>query len=204
MANFLEFSNDVLLSWHFYQGEAAPAPWIDQFPSPSRARDFYNSRMALLHGLQESEPIFNELTIDKLEIENHTHLKDFPEYKVSLSHSRNTGAAIFTKDSSIRSVGIDIELISRPIKAGIEHYLEHPLDLPHSPLQLWVIKEACFKAAAPFYQQRKSGPLVLKDFWVKEDCFGLFEEQEIIGRFALNIEQHFDDEFWVAKAWLEK
>ena len=51
----------------------------------------------------------------------------------------------------VRAVGIDLEAAQRPVTARVSSRLatdrERALGL--SPLQLWVIKEACFKAARP-------------------------------------------------------
>lgn len=188
---------------HFYQGEAPPIEWQHHFPSVSRARDFYNSRKALQAALKELSLDFSSLTMDQLEIKDHLHLALNPHIKASLSHTGNTAAALVTDLSQIQSVGIDIERCGRQIKEGVAGYIRHADDGPRELLALWVAKEACFKAASPIYQSQKTTPLVLKDFWVDGELFGLFHREQVIGRLTLNIESHFDEEFWVAKAWLE-
>ncbi len=186
----------------FYLGDDCPPHLLSQFPSAKRARDFYNSRQALLKALKLLDRNFKTLEYNQLDIIGHRHLVGHPTTLVSLSHTGNCSAGLVSNDQSIQSIGIDIEKTTRMVRPGVENYIGHPHDQKMSLLELWVAKEACFKAASPIWQTERAAPLVLKDFWVRDSSFGLDHQETPIGHFSLNIERYLDDEFWIAHAWI--
>lgn len=188
----------------YYTAKSTPTQYLESAPSPSRGRDFYLSRSALKECLIELSPDFNEIELDELTIENHQHLLNHPQIAVSLSHTKDYAAAVISDDPRVISVGIDLELTTRPIKEGITKYFEHSFDSAYSPLELWVIKEACFKAACPLFQKGKSAAMVLKDLWVNQTEFGVFDQKEPVGRIVLNYIDLFDEKFLVATAIIKE
>jgi phosphopantetheinyl transferase (holo-ACP synthase) len=67
---------------------------------------------------------------------------------LSLSHTAGASVAVLAERKFISGIGIDIEWMDRELSSGVAskfiHQSEHLFNL--SPLQMWVIKEACFKA----------------------------------------------------------
>ena len=108
---------------------------------------------------------------DLPQIIDHIYLKNFPSIKVSLSHTRGYVAASFENSSKILSIGIDIEIFSRPVKPGIEKFFVNSEDdSKYSLLELWTLKEAAFKALSPLLKDEK---LTLKKIWINKNQFGL-------------------------------
>ncbi len=188
----------------YFTASDIPKEFKRMLPSVPRARDFYISRMALRKALEEISCDFKDIELTELEIENHNTLSKWDTIKTSLGHTKNFAAAIISDDPEVASLGIDIELVSRPIKEGISKYFAHSFDGQSDPLELWVLKEACFKAAWPLFQKDKSAPLVLKDLWVNKDRFGIFESRVPIGRISLNYIDLFDEKFIVATAVIKR
>ncbi len=109
--------------------------------SPSRLLDFYRSRQALLMALKSAGI---QSSWDQLLLKSFHQLAKFPEFSCSLSHTQ--GAAVAALSSSKRRVGIDVEPKNRPLKKQIHEKFLHPHDSSgYSPLELWVLKEACYK-----------------------------------------------------------
>jgi phosphopantetheinyl transferase (holo-ACP synthase) len=73
------------------------------------------------------------------------------EVLVSLSHTQNASVAIATlKTSGIIGIGVDIESSSRKVSARALNAFasSSEQDMNLTPVQIWAIKEACFKANA--------------------------------------------------------
>jgi len=104
---------------------------------------FIRSREALLQCFAE---IGQNIRIDQLELESFSQLKAFKQYNFSLSHNKEWGAALLAATSDYLSVGIDIEEQTRELKKSILKRISHPKDLNLSPIIIWSIKEAAFKA----------------------------------------------------------
>ncbi|MCK5883132.1 MAG: hypothetical protein KAG61_05545 [Bacteriovoracaceae bacterium] len=188
----------------YYTDTFTPDTYLQAASSPSRGRDFYLSRTALKNCLVDLSPDFDKIGLDDLAIENHQHLEKYPQIAVSLSHTKEYAAAIISDDPHVVSVGIDLELTTRPIKKGIIKYFDHNFDSAYSPLELWVIKEACFKAAWPIFQKEKASAMVLKDLWVNQTEFGVFDIKHPVGRITLNYIDLFDEKFLVATAIIKE
>lgn len=169
-------------------------------PSKTRARDFYVSRTALHSAVTELDSTLSPLSLTELTIVNFNYLEKNNNIKVSLSHTGNYGAAVASMSSEVKSVGIDIELVSRKIKPGMAKYIDNELDTELPFIEKWTMKEACFKAAWPLYHAKKEKSLILKDIWIKENSFGLFDDKTIIGKIDLTKTVKYDEEFLVATA----
>lgn len=114
----------------------------------------------------------------ELEVTNHHYLKYFENINVSLSHHKKMGAAIISNDPKIISIGIDIEDKNREVKEGTTKYFHHPKDDFERPfIKKWVAKEAIFKAIFPVWKNKKT--LVLTDFWIVKNSFGI--DEKILG-----------------------
>jgi hypothetical protein len=86
------------------------------------------------------------LLIPQIILKNFDRLINFDTWTISLSHTKDWGAAIMAPRSDYLSVGIDIESLSRSVKPAITERISHPLDIASKDLERWVIKESAFKA----------------------------------------------------------
>lgn len=84
--------------------------------------------------------------LKQLDVEDNHSLRIFPGLTLSLSHTPAAGAAIIADKVTYRSVGVDIESPSRKVKDSIIQRISHPDDGSFLPIELWCLKEACFKA----------------------------------------------------------
>lgn len=110
---------------------------------PHRVKGFLLAREALL----EAFKVFGkDLTPSKLKLQNYHQTKSFPEFTLSLSHSKEMGAAILASRTDFISVGIDIENEQRIVKDSIWSRVSHPQDVSLRKIELWCLKEAAFKA----------------------------------------------------------
>lgn len=158
---------------------------------------YYSSRLALLRCLIEN---FGEIPLNRLEIENHHHLKHFKHLLCSLSHTQYDvgeyiSAACLSHKNEFQSVGIDIEKIDRPIKTGVLERISHPDDYSCKAIESWVRKEAAFKALSPLLE---SGP-VSKEIKIAQDYF---EFSHYSGVFEAHSLEHNGSEFLIAFAGL--
>lgn len=109
-----------------------------------RKKGFVLAREALRKCLKEGGW---EVSPDKLKLQNYSTLAGFPDLTLSLSDSRDCGAAILAKRQDFRSVGIDIEHEERVVKDSIMARIGHPDDQKTlRKIELWCLKEAVFKA----------------------------------------------------------
>lgn len=110
---------------------------------PDRKKSFILSRMALwecLKGLGHSPEVTDLLVGD------YSNLKSFPQLTISLSHTKEVGAALVGDRQSFRSLGIDIEHEARPVKDSVAQRIAHPEDEKLRNIEIWCLKEAAFKA----------------------------------------------------------
>lgn len=107
-----------------------------------RKRGFILSRMALLHALSD---IGLSATPQDLILQDYSKLKAFPHLTVSLSHTKDRGAALIADQLTYRSIGIDIEQEARLVKDAVAQRIAHPEDLKLRNIEIWCLKEAVFK-----------------------------------------------------------
>ncbi len=170
---------DMQIAW--FKEADLEQTWLDQVPeaiaqiSEKRVREYCASRKALslacsLEGM------------DQLEITNHHHLKNYPNIRVSLSHTRGLSAAVASKQLS--SVGVDVEYIDRAFNHKASKFFLRDDDLEMPLLELWTIKEAAFKAIDPMgLKATDKDILVLKDLVVKDELIEL--EGKVIAKWLL-------------------
>jgi len=110
----------------------------------------------------------------ELEEQDFHQLKRQNDLLCSRSHTKFLSAgAIAALGLGLYSIGIDLEAMSRPVKAQVEKFFlsgEEPELFGHSNLSLWVVKEACFKAISSFYlhtQGKLEPSLTLKSIQLK-------------------------------------
>jgi phosphopantetheinyl transferase (holo-ACP synthase) len=165
-----------------------PNDFIENSPSKIKACNTFLSRYALVQLLQEELNqiiTFEEYKdLKKLEIENHLNLVHYPNYLVSISHTKNVATAIIANVKDYKSIGIDLEFSSRVINSKITKFYRHDNDIEDDDLLLWSKKEAAFKALFPLWMHDKT--FVLKDIWVKDNEFGLLIDEEIKGHFQVD------------------
>lgn len=110
---------------------------------PQRAHDFALSRGALQLCLAKKGIA---LPIKDLILEDYCSVKGQDSLTISLTHTSNWGAAVVAAKKEYVSVGIDIEPLTRDVKASILERISHAEDQTFPALTLWSVKEASFKA----------------------------------------------------------
>ncbi|POB14671.1 MULTISPECIES: 4'-phosphopantetheinyl transferase family protein [unclassified Halobacteriovorax] len=105
-----------------------------------------------------------------ISIINHLHLDNHDNMLVSISHTKELAACALCTNKDVKSVGIDIEWSDRKMREGtFKYFVSHERELNiHSPLEIWCIKEAAFKAYSPFHDDENEKILVLTDFEILE------------------------------------
>lgn len=108
-----------------------------------RKNGFILSRMALLSALEEAGV---RASPKEMILTDYSQLKQYPQFTVSLSHTKGFGASLIADKKTYLSVGIDIEQEARPVKDMIIERISNPGDLRLRNIELWCLKEAAFKA----------------------------------------------------------
>jgi 4'-phosphopantetheinyl transferase EntD len=144
-----------------------------------RKNGFLLSREALQSCLKEKG-----LTVSprKLMLENFHKINGLNQFTISLSHTKECGAALLADSSIFRTVGIDIEHEERLVKDSIRERIENRSDATLRNIELWCIKEAVFKALMNTDQFEKpiefSSIEIHKNYWTHSPS-GLKGEWEI-------------------------
>jgi phosphopantetheinyl transferase (holo-ACP synthase) len=140
---------------------------------------FTNSRNALKNLLIQKNEVVNDLKSD-LTLLNFRELPTYPLYYVSLSHTKELGAAVIALKKTVKGIGIDIEWESRNIKPGALKFFVNPADSHElSLIELWTAKEAAFKALSPIGTY--PGVLVLSKIIIQGNRFFTELEPELSG-----------------------
>jgi phosphopantetheinyl transferase len=160
---------------------------------------FTNSREALASLLKLESIDISDLKQD-LELINYQNLKKFPDYILSLSHTKGAGAAVLSKRAEIASLGIDIEWSDRHLKEEAARFYRHSEDSAHytDKLELWTMKEAAFKALSPL---GFPGVLVLSKIIIQDGHFFTKERPDIRGVVTTYKKTVEDKHLWVAIAY---
>lgn len=108
-----------------------------------RKMSFLLSRDALKNALKE---FGFEVAPAKLKVIEYAELEGFPQLTISLSHTKDWGAAYVAERKDFRSIGIDIEHEERIVKDAVHARIAHPGDENLRNIELWCLKEAAFKA----------------------------------------------------------
>lgn len=199
VSSMINLNSQSIIGTHSFYSLKEELSFSDQ-----KGRNYFISRMALknLLGL--------DLSWEQLEVVNHHFLKDFPNYLVSFSHTKNLGAAMIGDRKSLRAVGIDIEFATRSVPENSLRHFGNPQDrpTPFGLLGLWSLKEAAFKALSPLVASGEFLPrfnnLFLKDIWINQNEFGLIGSPYSLG--TLSIESIFESgkEILLSKALIYK
>lgn len=110
---------------------------------PDRKMGFLLSRQALKNSLQEQG---FEVPLKDLKVNNFHKLPTLPQLTISLTHTKDCGAALVGNRKDFHSLGIDIENEARIVKDSIRDRVAHKMDEPLRNIELWCLKEASFKA----------------------------------------------------------
>lgn len=110
---------------------------------PDRLLGFCLAREALRLCFSK-EKIF--LSISQLKIQNFKQILAHSEVILSLSHSKDAGAAVIANKKIYRAIGIDLERQTREVKDSIALRIANKNDLPLDKIKMWCVKEATFKA----------------------------------------------------------
>lgn len=126
------------------------------------------SRLCLSLALEQEHKLIEP---QKIEIINNHYIVNFPGTLESLSHTKLASAGLIASQDDYFSIGVDIESLNRPIKSGIEKFFINEEDTKElSLLELWCLKEACFKALHPVYKRLNlKRTLTLKDIIIHSE-----------------------------------
>lgn len=131
-----------------------------------RKKGFLLARQALLNCLQE---VGIKVSPKGLIFKNFHQLNNLEQFTISLSHSKECGAAVLAERKNFRSVGIDVEQEDRIVKDSIRQRIAHKEDAIFRNIELWCLKEAAFKALMNTDQFEKpmefSSICIGKDDW---------------------------------------
>ncbi|MFY7992225.1 MAG: 4'-phosphopantetheinyl transferase family protein [Bacteriovoracaceae bacterium] len=168
--------------------------WVEsvlpQETHPERAQSFLLSRLALKQALESV--MGHVVPLEKLTLTHHHQLRFYPDYFVSLSHTKEAAMAWVR---TTRGHGIDLERADRVLKDSILERIRHTDDNSAlSPIELWCLKEAAFKAL--FNAGHISGPIAFKEIRFEQE--GKWQWREISGHSLISLE---DEQWQVAKAW---
>lgn len=167
--------------------------------SKHRMMDYVASRTAIKCAL--SSLGYNK-QLNELEILNYHCLKQLPQFLVSISHSRGIGAAIIADKKDYLSVGIDIEFADRSLPDKSEKYYFNESDSICKSIQLWSIKEACFKAYNSYQLIHKKPFIQMAQFSVDEKYIFLTDQTQPIGEYSLSIQNITNRDLIIATALL--
>ncbi|MCY4524655.1 MAG: 4'-phosphopantetheinyl transferase superfamily protein [Halobacteriovoraceae bacterium] len=153
-----------------------------------KEKNFHLTRTALKNCLRQFAPQRRWDNMEQLKIINHHFLQQDGELRVSLSHTKEVGAALLCHCNEAESVGIDIEYSHRPISYRAVNYFKNPKDKwnyqsKENILWAWSIKEAAFKALSPLLEKNMKKPLLLKHIWIEEPYFGVAFHENPMGKF---------------------
>lgn len=119
----------------------------DEIPNALRRRGFVLGRRLARAALRSAG--FKETAeLSRLE----TGAPDWPDgYAGSISHSPGLVGAVVGPSRTFRSIGFDIELHSRSTSPKLSARISPPTELALglTPLEIFSIKEACYKATRP-------------------------------------------------------
>ncbi|HXH76546.1 MAG TPA: hypothetical protein VNJ08_16360 [Bacteriovoracaceae bacterium] len=140
MYNFkltLSLPDSLFSQWESHADDA-----LGKNTHPDRKKGYCFAREALRLVLQEYNlaPTIPDLTLQVFHC-----LNKWPEYTLSLSHSKRAGAAVVAKRTEYLAVGIDIELEDREVKPETLLRISHPQDIKLRNIEIWCLKEAIFK-----------------------------------------------------------
>lgn len=160
--------------------------------SPVALKNFYLARKALLKVGHDQFGLNQDFR--NVIIVNHHYLANSPQKNVSLSHTDGCAAAVMSTLSDHRSIGIDLELVDRKIPKNSQKYFRTNKDSKDwSDLELWVLKEACFKCIQPLWKRLKlKSNLVLNDIAIEYEHFSFFDKlgEEHTGNFIIERVEH--------------
>jgi 4'-phosphopantetheinyl transferase EntD len=148
------------------------------------------ARMALaqtlaLHGMK--------LTPSQCLFKGHHELTHLPQWRFSLSHTKDVAAAWLMPAARVRGLGLDIEFKDRKVPPQVKARLAHKNDTVLPALQLWALKEAAFKALPTLAQN----DVWLNRLIIAEKSFEL-ENSPFVGEWELTEES----DLFIARAWL--
>ena len=107
------------------------------------------------------------------------HLNAIERLAISVSHTRNLGIVALTDKRYHKSIGIDLEFHQRQVRENSKKFWINQDDQLEDPLlNLWVKKEAAFKAISPINSDCK----LLKDLIIHGSRFRNSTEPKVTGQ----------------------
>jgi phosphopantetheinyl transferase (holo-ACP synthase) len=175
--------------------------FIPEHVHPNLALQKKAARLALYDAIAERG---HKINFQHMEIINNHYVVNVPGTLVSLSHTKDMAVAIIAKQDEIFSIGVDLERIDREVKKELVSRFKNEQDTHDlSELELWVCKEACFKALSPVYKR-----LNLKRKLIIKDIIIISEKSAQITNLKnetihLDIELSQIDQHYLAKALIK-
>lgn len=143
---------------------------------PARNLVHHISRLALAKCLEffEKKEVSHLLKLT----EDYNSVQYFENYTCSLSHTKEDAIAVVARRDEITALGVDFEFLTREVPTRGEHHYINELDelTGLSPLEVWCIKEACFKAITGVYPECK----LLKEVVITKDRFYFIKDPQDI------------------------
>lgn len=134
---------------------------------------WYSSRLALLKCLDEMSMT---LPINRLKVSNHLHIDNITHLRASMTHTEYDqgmflSGAIVSHSSGHLSVGIDLEQEDREISEKIKNKFHHSQDENLEAIEIWIRKEASYKAITPLLKEKAMKPALFKEIAVSTSEF---------------------------------
>jgi len=175
-----------------------------QLSRPSAPR--IASRLALLEFYQKTD--YRDTKYNPFVLQEFSKFTASDPRLCSFSHTKDMGAVLLASSENYRGIGVDVEWSDRSMKPGAEKYfIQHEDDRKlleqYSLLEIWAIKEACFKSLTlPMMGTNQ----LIKSVILKHPNHFICQHQNIFiaGEFE---KQHFTfskRELIVATAWISK
>ena len=200
---FIPIGTDFPLKYREYIGELEK---IKHFSSIKAQYQHLAARIALQNGLEKKGQ--QRIALADLQLVHYQELPQYPQYRISLSHTEGVAGALIGKSSKFCSLGIDIELLDREITKGATKFFINEWDNQNlSVISLWTIKEAAFKAISSLSMRMGSGDdqLTLKKIWINKGYFGLtMTDRPPLGIYQLQTIKVDQKTFIVAQAFIFK
>lgn len=151
------------------------APLPRKFENTNRNASYFSARECLSKIFKYeklSQKNFNEIEVTDFHKEaNH------PSVTISLAHTKTYAIATVAYNNQFKGLGVDIEHQERKIKDDSLKYFKNDFDITElSTLELWCVKEACFKALSNSGQEVK----LLKEVIIHKDMFYLENKKDTI------------------------
>jgi phosphopantetheinyl transferase (holo-ACP synthase) len=125
------------------------------------------------------------------------------DFKLSISHCQSHSVVLACQGDNLSGVGVDIENARREVTKGaaLKFYSPEEANLNLSPLEVWVVKEACYKAdtsrrgtvvtqyqVVSFDPKSSEGEVALRSNGIPFLDFKIFKTEDVVVAMVLNFQ----------------